>query len=249
MPFRLIGKQVTLTDQQAHRVRHVLRAQVGDRLLLFDPFGNEWVAEVEGWDADTVWLQLVEPAPATRERSIAVTLFQGLPKGEKMDFIVQKTTELGVRRIVPMITQRTVVRLEPERAKAKQARWQRVAAAATEQSGGRFVPEVALPVLFPQAVKEARKADAWLLFYEAAETPLREALQRNLPFQSSVPNPQPPSHIAIMIGPEGGFAPEEVTLAQREGALLVGLGKRILRTETAAVVAVALVLYELDALE
>lgn len=238
VPFRLTGEPVTLTGQLAHRVRHVLRAGVGDRVVLFDPFGNEWLAEVVGWEGKGVQVQLVERKEQDRERKVAITLFQGLPKGDKMDFIIQKATELGVERIVPMVTRRTVVHLNPERAAQKRTRWHRVAAAATEQSGGRFVPEISLPLPFNQAVQEAAQADQWLLFYEAAEIPLRERLRGSAT----------PRRVAIMVGPEGGFDPEEVALAQKHGAVVVGLGQRILRTETAALVAVALVLYELDSL-
>jgi len=239
VPFNLTSEHVTLTDDFAHRLLRVLRMKVGDRVLLCDSRGSEWVAEIVVTETNAVRLKLVERRFSQPEPTVHVTLFQGIPKGEKMDFIVQKATELGVQRIVPMFTRRTVVQLNPERAKSKRERWQRVATSATEQSGGKIVPEIALPVTFQRAVDEASHADLWLLFYEASEEPLRGVLQT----QRDVGN------VAIMVGPEGGFDPSEVATAQRKGAQVVSLGKRILRTETAAVVAVTLVLYELGLLE
>ncbi len=239
VPFNLTSENVTLTEDFAHRFLRVLRLKVGDRVLLCDPRGSEWVAEIVGAGDKTVRLKLIERHFSQLEPKTHVTLFQGIPKGEKMDFIVQKATELGVQRIVPMFTKRTVVQLSPERAKSKCERWQRVATSATEQSGGKIVPDIALPLTFRQALEEASHADLWLLFYEGAEKPLREILQ---PHQNV-------NDVAIMVGPEGGFDPSEVAMAQQKGAKVVSLGKRILRTETAAIVAVALVLYELGLLE
>ena len=239
VPFNLTTEHVALTDNLAHRILRVLRMKVGDQILLCDPRGVEWVAEIVGTEIDVVRVKLLEPIFSRPEPKTFVTLFQGIPKGDKMDFIVQKATELGVQRIVPMFTRRTVVQLSPDKAKSKRERWQRVAVSATEQSGGKIVPEIALPLPFRKALDEAAKSDLWLLFYEAAEEPLREVVA---PFKDA-------SHVAIMVGPEGGFEPSEVAEAKRMGAQIVSLGKRILRTETAAIVAVALVLYELGQLE
>ncbi len=239
VPFNLKSEHVTLTDNLAHRLLRVLRMKVGDQVLLCDPRGSEWVAEIVGREANAVKLRLIERYFSQHEPSIYVTLFQGVPKGEKMDFIVQKATELGVQRIVPMFTRRTVVQLSPERAKSKRERWQRVAISATEQSGGKIAPEITLPLNFRQALEEASHSDLWLLFYEGAEKPLRGIIQSH----------KNVSTVAIMVGPEGGFEPDEVMLAQQKGAQVVSLGRRILRTETAAIVATALALYELGLLE
>jgi 16S rRNA (uracil1498-N3)-methyltransferase len=219
--------------------------QVGDSVILFDPQGSEWRATITATDHDTVALRLDEPLCTDREHPIDLWLFQGLAKGEKMDFIVQKATELGVALLVPMLTRRTVVRLDADRAAAKQARWQRIAQSAAEQCGATKVPPIRPPVPFRQAVTEAAKADVFLLFYEAAEEPLAKVLEtlRLSPLSERV------GRVALMVGPEGGFDPDEVSLAQRHGAHIVSLGKRILRTETASIVAVALVLYELGLLE
>ncbi len=235
VPFRLTQEQVTLTGDIAHRLFRVLRLHIGDRVILFDPQGAEWVAEITAAKPESVKLQLMECTVSQREHAIAIRLFQAIPKGERMDFIVQKATELGVQQIVPMLTRRTVVQLSAERAQAKRDRWQRIAQAAAEQCGGQFVPEVTLPQTFRKALKEAAASDVWLMFYEAAEEPLRSVLAGCKAAQNA----------AVMVGPEGGFEPEEVAIAQGQGARLVSLGKRILRTETAVIVAVALTLYEL----
>ncbi len=238
VPFKLAKEHVLLTDNLAHRLIRVLRMKVGDRVILCDPQGSEWIAEIVAFETNTVQLQLLERVLTGYEPTVDVTLFHGIPKGEKMDFIVQKGTEIGVRKIVPMLTRRTVVQLSQEKAKLKRERWQRVAMAATEQCGGKFAPEVTMPMPFKQAVEEASNADLWLLFYEAASEPLREAIE---PHRNA-------STVAVMVGPEGGFDPSEVEMALKKGAKVVGLGKRTLRTETAAIVAAALVFYELGLL-
>jgi len=250
VPFPLKEPTVHLTGQAAYRLLRVLRMQVGDAVVLFDPTGSEWHATIVATGHDAVVLRLDEPVSADREHPVALWLFQGIAKGEKMDFIVQKATELGVAFIVPMITRRTVVRLDADRAAAKQARWQRIAQAAAEQCGGTKVPKVSPPLPFRQAVMEAAKTDAFLLFYEAAEEPLARALETLclLPNRHLSP-PEKVSSVALMVGPEGGFDPDEVLLARQQGARIVSLGKRILRTETASIVAIVLVLYELGLLE
>lgn len=245
VPFPLREPTVHLTGQFAYRLLRVLRMQVGDAVILFDPTGSEWHATIVATEHEAVALRLDEPVSADREHPVALWLFQGIAKGEKMDFIVQKATELGVAFIVPMLTRRTVVRLDADRATAKQARWQRIAQAAAEQCGGTKVPKVSPPLPFRQSVTEAAKTDAFLLFYEAAEEPLAKALETLRP----LPPSERVSSVALMVGPEGGFDPDEVSLAQRHGAHIVSLGKRILRTETASIIAVALVLYELGLLE
>lgn len=239
VPFRLNTKRVQLKGEIAHRLLKVLRLKIGDRVVLFDPKGSEWVAEVEASEPEIVWMQLIEPSFSEREHPVSLWLYQGIPKGEKMDFIVQKATELGVHRIIPMWTRRTVVQLSAERARTKCERWQRLAKAAAEQCGARFVPEVAMPKTFAQALQEVKNSDVLLLFYEAAEEPLRKTMA----------NYQSPKIISLMVGPEGGFEPEEISAAQKVGAHIVSLGKRILRTETASIVAIALVLYELGLLD
>ncbi|MCS7263219.1 MAG: 16S rRNA (uracil(1498)-N(3))-methyltransferase [Armatimonadetes bacterium] len=238
VPFRLTKENVVLTEDLAHRILHVLRMKVGDPVVLCDLKGNEWLAEISAVGANSVQLKLVEPISFGHQPKVEITLFQGIPKGEKMDFIVQKATELGIQKIVPMFTKRTVVQLSPEKAKSKRERWQRIATAATEQCGGRTVPEISIPTSFKQAVDEASFSDVWLLFYEASEHPLNKAIE----FGENL------SSVAIMVGPEGGFELSEVEMAKRKGAKVVSLGKRILRTETAAIVAVAIVLYELGLL-
>ncbi|MCS7191600.1 MAG: 16S rRNA (uracil(1498)-N(3))-methyltransferase [Armatimonadetes bacterium] len=238
VPFRLTKEHLALTDDLAHRLLHVLRMKVGNRVLLCDLQGSEWLAEIVSTEKNFVRLQLLERVSTSQELEVEIKLFQSIPKGEKMDFIVQKATELGVQKIVPMFTKRTVVQLSPERAKSRRERWQKIAAAATEQCGGRIVPEVSVPIPFKQAVNEASAADVWLLFYEATDEPLNEAIK---PHRNA-------SSVAIMVGPEGGFEPSEVEMAKQKGAKVVSLGKRILRTETAAIVAVAIVLHELGLL-
>ncbi|MDW8365966.1 MAG: RsmE family RNA methyltransferase, partial [Abditibacteriales bacterium] len=173
---------------------------------------------------------------ASREASLHLTVAQAIPKGQKMDLIVQKCVELGVGRIVPMVTGRTVVHLEEKEA-ARQHRWQKIAEEAAAQCGRTQVPEVTAPQTLTEALGMCAEVDACLLLDESEQTTrLRDAL-----------NALPPvKHIALLVGPEGGFSPSEVQTAHRYGAQSVSLGPRILRTETAALVTAALILYHYE---
>jgi len=175
------------------------------------------------------------------EPPIEITLVQGLPKSDKMDFIVQKVTELGVKRIIPVITQRTIIRLGKEKAQVRRIRWQRIALEAAKQSGRAIIPEVREVIPFIQALNNLNGESLNLIpWEEETSTSLKEVLKHHT---SHIPHPV--SQITVFIGPEGGFTPEEVRAAREKGALPVSLGPRLLRTETAGLVTLAMILYEL----
>jgi 16S rRNA (uracil1498-N3)-methyltransferase len=232
-PEQLHGDRVTLAGEDHRRVCRVLRLGAGARLTLFDGAGVECDAVLEAPTARTVAAVVVArrvvPAPPGPE----VTLLVGLTKGERMELVVQKATELGVARLVPVVTARAVPRLEAERAAGRRARWLTIAREAARQCGRADAPVIeeitpfaaALPLLPDGALK--------LLFWEeAGGTPLHACLPAAAP-----------ARVVLAVGPEGGFAPEEVAAAQGVGFRVVGLGPRTLRAETAAIVAVALVGY------
>jgi 16S rRNA (uracil1498-N3)-methyltransferase len=166
---------------------------------------------------------VVGVAEAAGDSPLSVTLVQGLPKGDKLETIVRAVTELGVARIVPAVTARTVVRLADRQAAARLARWQRVAREAAKQSGRRAVPEVVAARPLQSCLDEARGADLALCLWEGEATPLAAAL-------AGVARPR---SVAVLIGPEGGLERREVDAARAAGWRIVGLGARILRTETA----------------
>lgn len=186
--------------------------------------------------ADGVQLEVLSQAPCETEPKTKITLYQGLPKADKMELIIQKCVELGVERIVAVSTERAIVKLDKKEGK-KLERWQKIAEAAAKQSGRGKIPEIGGQVLkFKDAVAEAKRLDGAIIPYEREEkTGLREFVQS---FEGE--------SIGVFIGPEGGFAEEEIALAQENGITPITLGKRILRTETAGMTTTAILLYELD---
>ena len=167
-----------------------------------------------------------------------VTFFQGLPKADKMEFIVQKLVELGAYRIVPVALKRSVVHLDEKKAKARQARWQSIAEAAAKQSKRRIVPEVGAVCTLKEALEQTKEMDLKLIPYELSEGMMRT--------KKLIESAAPGQEIGVFIGPEGGFEEAEVALAMQSGFMPVTLGKRILRTETAGLTVMAWLMYQLE---
>ena len=167
-----------------------------------------------------------------------IYLFQGLPKGDKMELIIQKAVELGVYEIIPVASKRTVVKLDEKKAESKIARWQKIAEAAAKQSGRGVIPQVRNVMNFQEAVRYSKSAQVRMIPYELARdmTKTREVLERIKPGRDA----------AVFIGPEGGFDEEEVRTAKEEGVIPVTLGRRILRTETAGMAVLSIIMYHLE---
>lgn len=212
---------------QAHHVIHVLRLQAGAPITLFDGRGAEYPAMIKRIDKSGLTLTVGTRAVVDRESPLSVMLAQGVSSGERMDFTVQKSVELGVTQIQPLITQRSVVRLAGERAERRVAHWQSVAAAACEQCGRNRVPSL-LPVqpLMKWLGGPLPPGERFLLSPHVASTRLRDR---------SPPN----DGVLLLVGPEGGWNPDETQAALAAGFTPLALGPRTLRTETAALAALA----------
>jgi 16S rRNA (uracil1498-N3)-methyltransferase len=204
----------------------VLRLGVGAAITLFDGAGGEYAARIESLRKDAVRVEVGAHAALERESPLDVTLAQGVSRGERMDWVVQKATELGVRRIVPLITVRSVVRLDAQQAPKKLQHWRGIAVAACEQCGRNRLPELAAPLDFLEFLGGEVAADAMRLVLSPAGSLRIGAIKS-------------PQKIILLIGPEGGLAPEEAEAAIDRGFTAVSLGPRILRTETAAIAALA----------
>ncbi len=216
----------------------VLRMGPGDRMIVSDGQDREYLCEIRETGPDFVHLDVVSDVLPSAEPNRQITLFQGLPKSDKMDYIIQKTVELGVCRIVPVEMSRSVVRLDEKKKQSRRERWQKLAESASKQSGRGMIPEIGEVCGFKEALKEARDLDRILVPYESAE---------NMAYTRSVLAEVPEgSRVAFFIGPEGGFDPEEIAALKEIGAAIITLGPRILRTETAgpAVLAMAALLWE-----
>ncbi|MBO4788870.1 MAG: 16S rRNA (uracil(1498)-N(3))-methyltransferase [Lachnospiraceae bacterium] len=218
---------ITVTESDYNHIRNVLRMRVGDSLTVCDGEGTDYVCEVDAFDAGTCRLRILSRENSAVELPLAITLYQGLPKKDKMELIVQKAVELGAVRIVPVLCKRTVVKIEDKkREERKTERFNAISESAAKQSGRGIVPEVAAPMPFTQAVKNAcATCKTVLLPYENAlgMKATKEAFAEAIATGS----------VAVFIGPEGGFEREEVALAEQSGARIISLGRRILRTETA----------------
>jgi 16S rRNA (uracil1498-N3)-methyltransferase len=217
------GAIVDLPPQTASHVAKVLRARAGDELILFSGDGREYRGAVHSVRGSRVTASVGSGADVDRESPFAVTLVQCVPRGDRMDFIVQKATELGVRRIVPVLSQRSVVRLDATQAESKAAHWRAVAVNACEQCGRNRVPVIEAP--------------SPLINYLGSSTPTSARLVLQLDLDGGAVPADLDAAVEIAIGPEGGFAPDELDAFRIAGFARVQLGPRILRTETAAIAA------------
>lgn len=212
-----------LPEAQAHYIGRVLRMAEGDALQLFDGSGNEFRGKLLEVGKKRVVVQLDESFAGQVESPLQIHLGQGLSRGERMDWAIQKATELGVNEITPIFSERCEVRLKDERADKRLSHWRQVAASACEQCGRSRVPVIHPPVLLADWIKQTQ-ADLKLVLHPVAEPLVSHAK---------------PATLAFLIGPEGGLSDAEVDQAQGAGFLPARLGPRVLRTETAPVVALA----------
>ena len=224
------GAEVRLPIDTAHHAIRALRLGVGDPIVLFDGLGGEYEATISRIDRDLVVAKTGPFVDRSAESPLTLILAQGISSSERMDFTIQKAVELGISTLQPLATERSIVKLTSERAARKSGHWRKLACAACEQCGRNRLPEIADPQKLPD----------WLgqLPHDGGEDELRLLLA---PDSDRGLNdlPQQISRIVLMVGPEGGLAPSEIAAAQRRGFQSVRLGPRVLRTETAALVALA----------
>jgi 16S rRNA (uracil1498-N3)-methyltransferase len=242
-PERLAGGRVVFDRGESHHLSRVLRLRSGDTVLAADGAGREYTVRLEtvGAEATGTVLGL---ARREAESPVQITLVQSIPKGDKMEAIVRASTELGVASIVPVVTARTVVRLEPGRWRDRARRWQRVAAEAAKQCGRAVVPTVETPRPLAEVMERDQRADLQLCLWEGATAAASRsaAPTSGSAVAASLPTtlPRGASSIRLLVGPEGGLSQAEVESVRAHGWTIVGAGPRILRTETAgpAIIAV-----------
>lgn len=222
------GQLLSLDGNAANHIARVLRLRAGDELTLFDGQGGEYAAHIKEMRRDTVLVNVAAHRPLERESPCELALAQGISRGERMDWVIQKATELGVARILPLFTERSVVHLDEKQAARKVQHWRSIAIAACEQSGRNRVPEVAAPVgLHDFLEARASNAGVGLLLSPRATARIADiaTLERGA---------------TVLIGPEGGLSDIEQEVALKRGFTPVRMGPRVLRTETAAVCALTL---------
>ena len=231
---------VQITGGDATHIAKVLRTEIGETLTLCDGCGTDFYATVTECTKDCVTLSVKEAVPCHAEPKVCVTLFQGIPKQGKMDYIIEKCTELGISRIVPVSTKRSVVKIEDKKSESKKLdRWRKIAAESVKQCGRGTIPEVTEVMTVREAVEFSKDFDLTLAAYECErETTFRSALTGKAP-----------KTVGIFIGPEGGLDDSEVELFKNADITTVTLGKRILRPETAGHTVLTAVMYEFNELE
>lgn len=237
-PGQIGEKEIVITGADVNHIRNVLRMRADEEVLIADGQGAEYRCKLTDLGENEVRAQILWKLDGNAELASAVTLFQGLPKSDKMDLIVQKCVELGVDRIVPVSTKRAVVKLDAKKEQTRLKRWNTISESAAKQSGRGVIPEVSGVMTFGKALEEAKKLDVLLIPYERAEN-----MAETRRVMGSI---QPGQSVGIFIGPEGGFEESEVEEAVAAGAQAITLGKRILRTETAGLAVMAMLGYLLE---
>ncbi len=238
-PSQIQGKKIIITGSDVNHIRNVLRMKPGEEIAVSNGTdGREYRCGIEEFAEDTVVCTLRFIKEEGVELPCEIYLFQALPKADKMELIVQKAVELGVREIIPVAAKRCVVKLDEKKAAGKVNRWQGISEAAAKQSRRGVIPVVHAPVSFREAVETARDMDVRLIPYELAKDMSHT--------RSLIEAVEPGQRIAVFIGPEGGFEESEIQAALAAGIEPVTLGRRILRTETAGLAVLSWLMYHLE---
>lgn len=222
-----------LSGSDYNHIKNVLRMNAGDSILVSCD-GKSDLCEIESFDCDSVKVRVISENVNNTELPLKITLFQGLPKSDKMELIIQKTVELGVNKIVPVEMKNCVVRLDEKKKNSKVSRWQTISESAAKQSKRNVIPEIGNVVTFAEMLKSANDLDFFLVPYEN-----QEGMKSTKDALSKIKKGM---NIGILIGPEGGFDGKEIEKSIEAGGISLSLGKRILRTETAAITAVSLIM-------
>lgn len=238
-PQDIDHQQVYFSPEESRHIERVLRLRPGETVVVFDGSGWEYQVELSGKTPSGVLAgQILNREHKDRESPFKLALVQGIAKGEKMDTIIQKAVEIGIDSIHPLLTEHTVVQLEGSKRQQRQERWQAISRQACKQCRRNYVPPVLPPIELDCFLEQHQDKPILMLYESEQNCTLRQVLQDGLLDRNAQP-------WYLMVGPEGGFSKAEADLARKKGAVLAGLGPRILRTETAGLSAASIILYEL----
>lgn len=238
-PSQIQGSRVIITGKDVNHIKNVLRMKPGEEIAVSNGCdGKEYRCGITELFEDEILCELLSVKEEGMELLSKIYLFQGLPKADKMELIIQKAVELGVYEIIPVASKRAVVKLDEKKAKSKILRWQGIAEAAAKQSKRGIIPQIKDVMSFKEAITYSNCAEVKLIPYELAEGMSRT--------KEIIEGIKPGQYVAVFIGPEGGFAEEEIEFAMKNGVEPVTLGKRILRTETAGLTVLSILMYHLE---
>lgn len=242
MPWFFIDSEINsekfnIDGENARHISKSLRMKKGEELTLVTPDGSQYDCVIEESSGELVGVRVLSAKPCENEPDTEAVLYQALPKGDKMEFIIQKCVELGIKRIVPIITARCVSRPDKKSLAKKLIRWNKIAKEAAQQSRRGIIPEVCETLSFKEAVEDCKSNDLNLIFYEMGGESVRTVLKNR------------PKSVGFFVGSEGGFEENEIETALGNGIKTATLGKRILRAETAPIAALSIIMYELGEMD
>ncbi len=234
-----IGNQAIITGDDVHHITKVLRSKAGDKVICADGEGLSVICKIITIASDKVSCEIISSLKENRESKYEIILAQALPKADKMDLIIQKGTEIGVKQFIPFESERTVVQWNDKKKQKHYERWSKIAKEAAEQAHRNIIPKISLIVTFNQLLRGIGQSYAFIANEKEGQLSLHQSLNQYIQSENR-------SKILLIIGPEGGFSEKEVIEAINAGAISISLGKRILRTETAGLVGAANILYHLE---
>lgn len=232
---------VDITGEDARHISKVMRGKPGDKFIVSDGHIREALVEIDVIEQGLITTHVVEFLAMTHEADVKVTVAQSLPKGDKMETVIQKCTEIGAVSFVPFLSERTIVQYDAKKEEKRLERWRKIAKEAAEQSHRNIIPEMVSPLTWKQLLNTFAQYDAVYFCYEKEHgLQLRDAVKPFVEARDAGTH----SKVLLIVGPEGGFSEEECCKAEEAGATSIGLGRRILRCETAGMVALSCILYE-----
>lgn len=237
-PTQIGTDTIVITGSDVNHIKNVLRMKLEEQVCIYDGAYHEYLCTIREFGAEEIFLNILEKTEQTSELSSKLYLFQGLPKGDKMELIIQKAVELGVYEIIPVSTKRAVVKLDEKKKESKRKRWQAIAESAAKQSGRGMIPQIAPVMTLKEAFAYAEGFDKNLIPYE-----LEKGMDQTKETLSSLKSGM---SIGIFIGPEGGFDEVEIEQAVERNIQPISLGKRILRTETAGLCILSVLMFQLE---
>lgn len=238
-PTQVDEKFITITGSDVNHIKNVLRMRIGEEISISDGSDNDYYCKIAECNTDSVLAEILGVEKSSAKLGAEIYLFQGLPKSDKMELIIQKAVELGVHAVVPVETKRCVVKLDSKKEDAKLKRWQAIAESAAKQSGRGEIPQIHGVMNFNKAIEFVKDFDVKLIPYECEQGSMERT-------RELIRKVKPGMKVAIFIGPEGGFEESEVKHATDNEVCPITLGRRILRTETAGLMLLSVLVYELE---